>query len=51
MKKIIPEMIYLHFGKKKYRGRNEEPFEIRKTNLTRVPESLIARYFSGKKSI
>ena len=46
-KKTIPEIIYLHFGKKKYRSYKEEPFEIRKSNLTRIPESTIAKYFSG----
>ena len=46
-KKSIPEIIYLHFGKKKYRSYKEEPFEIRKSNLTRIPESTIAKYFSG----
>ena len=46
-KKAVPEIVYLHFGKKKYRGYNEEPFEIRKSNLTRIPESTIAKYFSG----
>ena len=46
-KKAVPEIVYLHFGKKKYRGYKEEPFEIRKSNLTRIPESTIAKYFSG----
>jgi len=50
-KKAVPEIVYLHFGKKKYRGYNEEPFEIRKSNLTRIPESTIAKYFSGEESV
>jgi len=50
-KKAVPEIVYLHFGKKKYRGYKEEPFEIRKSNLTRIPESTIAKYFSGDESV
>jgi len=50
-RKPIPEIVYLHFGKKKYRGYKEEPFEIRKSNLTRVPDSTISKYFSGDDTI
>merc|ERR1711976_718944 len=44
-KQNIPEMVYLHLGKIKHRSHNEKPFEIRKSHLTRVPDSMIAKYF------
>ena len=46
-KQNIPEMVYLHLGKIKHRSRNEKPFEIRKSHLARVPDSMIAKYFCG----
>lgn len=45
-KKCYPEVLHLCL-KRKYTGKNKS-FKIRKTKMTRVSDSTIARYFNGE---
>ena len=47
-RKYIPEIIYFHFGKTHQEHQNIPHLEIRKIKLTRVPDSLLAKYFCGE---